>query len=41
MVLFLDVTKRLKVAISRLSQLVAHSRIFRLFMKGKFDPYVL
>ena len=30
-----------KVAISRLSRLVAHSRIFRLFMKGKFDAYVL
>ena len=29
-----------KVANSRLSQLVAHSRIFRLFMKGKFDAYV-
>ena len=26
-----------KVASSRLSQLVAHLRIFRLFMKGKFD----
>ena len=30
-----------KVASSRLSRLVAHSRIFRLFIKGKFDPYVL
>ena len=30
-----------KVASSRLSLLVAHSRIFRLFMKGKFDAYVL
>ena len=30
-----------KVASSRLSWLVAHSRIFRLFMKGKFDAYVL
>ena len=30
-----------KVASSRLSQLVAHLRIFRLFMKGKFDAYVL
>ena len=30
-----------KVASSRLSWLVAHSRIFRLFIKGKFDPYVL
>ena len=28
------------VASSRLSPLVAHSRIFRLFMKGKFDTYV-
>ena len=30
-----------KVASSRLSQLVAHSRIFRLFMKGKIDACVL
>ena len=30
-----------KVASSRLSQLVAHSRIFTLFLKGKFDAYVL
>ena len=30
-----------KVASSRLSWLVAHSRIFRLFIKGKFDAYVL
>jgi hypothetical protein len=30
-----------KVASSRLSWLVAHLRIFRLFMKGKFDGYVL
>ena len=30
-----------KVASSRLSQLVAHPRIFRLFMKGNFDAYVL
>jgi len=30
-----------KVVSSRLSQLVAHLRIFRLFMKGKFDAYVL
>jgi hypothetical protein len=29
-----------KVASSRLSRFVAHSRIFRLFMKGKFDAYV-
>ena len=30
-----------KVASSTLSQLVAHFHIFRLFMKGKFDAYVL
>ena len=30
-----------KVASSRLSRLVACPRIFRLFMKGKFDAYVL
>ena len=30
-----------KVASSRLSRLVAHFRIFRLFLKGKFDAYVL
>ena len=30
-----------KVASSRLSRLVAHFHIFRLFMKGKFDAYVL
>ena len=30
-----------KVASSRLSRLVAHLRLFRLFMKGKFDGYVL
>ena len=30
-----------KVASSRLSRLVAHLRIFRLFMKGKIDDYVL
>ena len=29
-----------KVAISRLSQLAAHLRVFRLFMKEKFDAYV-
>ena len=29
-----------KVASSRLSWLVAHFYIFRLFMKGKFDAYV-
>ena len=30
-----------KFVSSRLSQLVAHSRIFRLFIKRKFDAYVL
>ena len=30
-----------KVASSRLSWLVAHFHIFRLFMKGNFDDYVL
>ena len=30
-----------KVASSRLSWIVEHLRIFRLFMKGKFDAYVL
>ena len=30
-----------KVASSRLSRLVAHLRIFKQFMKGKFDAYVL
>ena len=30
-----------KVASSRLSRLVAHPSIFELFMKGKFDAYVL
>ena len=40
--LFLTVTLEYrKVASSRLSQLVAHSRIFRLFMKWKFDADVL
>ena len=34
-------SKYRKVASSRLSRLVAHLRIFRLFMKGKFDAYVL
>ena len=34
-------TKYRKVASNRLSWIVAHSRIFRLFMKGKFDAYVL
>ena len=31
----------LKIPSSRLSWLVAHPRIFRLFMKGNFDAYVL
>ena len=30
-----------KVLSSILSRLVAHSKIFRLFIKGKFDAYVL
>ena len=30
-----------KVASSRMSLLVAHTRIFRLFMRGEFDTYVL
>ena len=30
-----------KVTSSKLSRLVAHSRIFRLCMKGKFDAYVV
>ena len=30
-----------KVASSKLSWLVAHPMVFRLLMKGKFDPYVL
>ena len=30
-----------KVASRSTSRLVARSRIFRPFMKGKFDPYVL
>ena len=30
-----------KVASSRLSWLVAHLMILRLFMKGKFDAYLL
>ena len=34
-------SKYRRVATSRLSQLVAHSRIFRLFIKRKFDAYVL
>ena len=37
---FLIFTYR-KVARSRLSRLVAHPRIFRRLMKGKFDPYLL
>ena len=35
------VSRYRKVSSSRLSWLVAHLRIFRLFMKGKFDVYVL
>ena len=38
---FLEQSTYRKVASSRLSWLVAHLRIFRQFMKGKFDPYVL
>ena len=38
---FKMVTRYCKVVRSRLSQLVAHSRILRLFMKRKFDAYVL
>ena len=34
-------TAYFKVASSRLFRLVAHLRILRLFMKGKFDGYVL
>ena len=30
-----------KVSSSKLSLLVAHSKIFRLFTKGKFDAYAL
>ena len=30
-----------KLASSRLSRLVAYPRVFRLFMKEKFDPYAL
>ena len=30
-----------KVASRSTSRLVARSKVFRLFMKGKFDPYVL
>ena len=36
----LDEMKYRKVASSRLSRMVAHPRIFRLLMKGKFDGYV-
>ena len=36
-----DIFKYRKVASSRLSWLVAHIRIFRRLMKGKFDAYVL
>ena len=34
-------TKYSKVASRSTSWLVAHPRLFKLFMKGKFDPYVL
>ena len=34
-------TDYLKVASSRMSWLVARTSIFRIFMKGKFDAYVL
>ena len=37
----IHLSKVRKVASSRLSRLVAHTRIFRLFMKGKIDAYVL
>ena len=36
-----DLSRISTVASSELSWLVAHFRIFRLFMKGKFDDYVL
>ena len=36
-----NLNKYCKVASSRLSQLVAHPIIFRMFMKEKFDAYVL
>ena len=39
--LVLEITSYRKVASSRQSRLVAHLRIFRLFMKGKVDAYVL
>ena len=32
---------KMNTASSRLSRLVAHFHIFRLFMKGNFDAYVL
>jgi hypothetical protein len=37
----IDNLEYLKVATSILSRLLAHTSIFRLFMKGKFDAYVL
>ena len=37
----LSIYRDLQVASSRLSWLVAHIRIFRRFIKGKFDAYVL
>ena len=38
---FISLTAYCKVASSRLSRLVAHPIIFRLFMKGNFDAYAL
>ena len=38
---FIIIFTHRKVASSRLSRLVAHLSIFRKFMKGKFDAYVL
>ena len=39
--LSLGVIKYCKVASSSMSRFVAHPSIFRMFMKGKFDAYVL
>ena len=38
---FHKIIKYRKVASSTLTRLVAHLRIFRLFIKGKFDAYVM
>ena len=38
---FTTFSKYRKVASSSTSRLVARPKVFRLFMKGKFDPYVL